>query len=76
VSQVASATGTALTPSTLIPIAQVRSRYGGVSDMWVERRLKGDLGFPKPVYISKRRYWRLDDLITWERSLARSAVSS
>jgi hypothetical protein len=38
--------------------------------MWVERRLKSDPEFPRPVYISTRRYWRLDDLAQWEKKLA------
>jgi hypothetical protein len=28
------------------------------------------LGFPKPTVIRKRRYWREDELIAWERSQA------
>jgi len=53
-----------------LPIAAVCSRYDHVSDMWIERRLKDDSGFPKPIYIAKRRFWRLADLELWERSLA------
>jgi hypothetical protein len=52
---------------TLLPTAKVRSRYGGVSAMWVERRLADDPNFPKPIYIAKRRFWRLGDLVAWER---------
>jgi hypothetical protein len=47
--------------------AQLRARYGGVSHMWVERRLAGDPDFPRPTYISRRRFWRLADLVEWER---------
>ncbi len=57
-------------PDTLIPIAQLRARYGGVSHMWIERRLKDDAAFPRPLYIAKRRFWRLAELATWERSVA------
>jgi predicted DNA-binding transcriptional regulator AlpA len=28
------------------------------------------LGFPQPIYLGKRRYWRLADLEAWERSRA------
>jgi hypothetical protein len=28
--------------------AQLRERYGGVSHMWIERRLKSDPAFPRP----------------------------
>jgi hypothetical protein len=55
---------------TLVRTADVRKRYGGVSHMWVERRLSDDASFPKPLYIAKRRFWRLGDLVAWERGLA------
>ncbi|WP_445215739.1 hypothetical protein ACKWRH_25320 [Bradyrhizobium sp. Pa8] len=57
-------------PNALIPTSQVRARYGGVSHMWVERRLKDDPDFPRPLYIAKRRFWRLVELSAWERSVA------
>lgn len=53
---------------------QVRERYGNVSHMWVERRLKDDSKFPQPMYISTRRYWRLNELIEWERSVVRKGA--
>jgi hypothetical protein len=56
--------------------AQLRARYGGVSHMWVERRLAGDPDFPKPTYISKRRFWRLADLVAWERVNAARSVKA
>jgi predicted DNA-binding transcriptional regulator AlpA len=61
---------------TLIPAAQVRARYGGCSDMWIWRRLKGDPDFPRPVYIAKRRFWRLGELVVWERALASRPVAA
>jgi predicted DNA-binding transcriptional regulator AlpA len=45
---------------------QVRDRYGQVSDMWVWRRLDEDEGFPKPIRIKGRRFWRRADLEAWE----------
>lgn len=53
-----------------ITTAKVRARYGDVSHMWVERRLKDDPTFPKPRYIARRRYWLLGELVAWERSRA------
>jgi predicted DNA-binding transcriptional regulator AlpA len=47
---------------------QVRRRYGDASDMWIWRRLNDGSGFPKPLEISGRRFWKLSDLIAWERS--------
>lgn len=50
--------------------AFIRQRFGGVSHMWVERRLKGDPTFPRPIYIARRRFWSLAEITAWERSLA------
>jgi hypothetical protein len=63
------------TADTLLRTAHVRKRYGDVSHMWVERRLADDPNFPKPMYIAKRRFWRLGDLVQWERSLPRGAAA-
>jgi predicted DNA-binding transcriptional regulator AlpA len=49
---------------------QTRARYGGASDMWLHRRLNDASGFPQPVIICGRRFWRLSDLIAWERKTA------
>ena len=38
--------------------------------MWIERRLKDDSGFPRPVYFGRFRYWLLSDLERWERAQA------
>ena len=47
----------------------VRRRYGGRSEMALWRWIKDpDLGFPAPIYIQQYRYWRLADLLAWERS--------
>jgi hypothetical protein len=63
-------------PDDLIPTSQVRARYGGRSHMWVERRLKDDPDFPRPLYIAKRRYWRIGELVAWERALASRPVAA
>lgn len=50
----------------LISAAAVRDLCGGVSDMTLWRWLHDpELDFPKPVYISRRRYWREADVIEW-----------
>ena len=49
---------------------QVRERFGNCSDMWLWRRLRDGSGFPQPLEISGRRFWRLADLVNWERSCA------
>jgi hypothetical protein len=54
----------------LLPTRKVRERYGSVSHMWVYRRLADDATFPRPRVIAKRRFWSLNELIKWERTLA------
>lgn len=53
---------------TYLTALQVRQRYGGRSDMWLFRLLKNDQKFPKPMKISKQRYWQLTDLQKWEEA--------
>ena len=53
---------------TYLPSSAVRARYG-VSDMTIWRWLHNDkLGFPAPLRINGRRYWRLIELEAWEAS--------
>lgn len=50
----------------LLPANAARSRYG-VSDMTIFRWLADPkLGFPQPIRINGRRYWRLADLQAFE----------
>jgi len=50
----------------LISAATVRDLCGGVSDMTLWRWLNDRaMGFPEPVYIQKRRYWREAELGAW-----------
>jgi predicted DNA-binding transcriptional regulator AlpA len=51
--------------------AQVRARYGGISDMTLWRWLHDEeLGFPQPIRINGRRFWSEEALNTWEGSHA------
>ena len=51
-----------------LPAASVRARYG-VSDMSLWRWLRDEtLGFPHPLRINKRRFWKLAELEAWEAS--------
>ncbi|RKF22731.1 AlpA family phage regulatory protein [Altericroceibacterium spongiae] len=60
--------------SKLIGSAAVRELCGGISDMSIWRWLNDEtLNFPKPIYISRRRYWREAEIITWIE--ARGAVA-
>ena len=70
-----------LTPTTLVrrtqqsndaeylTAAQLMARYGGVSHMWILRRMAKD-GFPKPVYFGRLRFWHRAEIEQWERSKA------
>jgi predicted DNA-binding transcriptional regulator AlpA len=61
-----------ITPQVEIPqvlflrARQVQTRYGGVSHMWLVRRLK-DAGFPSPIIFGGIRFWKLSDLERWEK---------
>jgi predicted DNA-binding transcriptional regulator AlpA len=45
----------------------VRKRYDGVSHMWIEERLKSDPTFPRPMKVGNKRFWKLSELLEWER---------
>lgn len=56
--------------SPMVPARTVMNRYGVVSrtlDRWVKNAA---LGFPAPVVINRRRYFRLAELEQWERERA------
>jgi len=64
-----------LNQQTYLPAGQVRARYG-VSDMSLWRWLRDEaLGFPRPIRINRRRFWKLDDLESWEASRDRLTTS-
>lgn len=54
--------------------AAIRKRFGGVSGMWIYRRLHDSSGFPQPTYFGRLRYWRLTEIETWERARAARAA--
>ena len=57
-----------------IPVNAVCDLCGGVSHMTIWRWSQDDaLGFPKPIYISRRRYWRESDVVAWLESRAEVA---
>lgn len=58
----------------LLTAKQVRERFGGISDMSLWRWLDNEfIGFPAPIYISRRRFWREADIDAFE---ARHAATS
>lgn len=57
-----------------LPAAAVRSRYG-VSDMSLWRWLRDPrLGFPRPMRINGRQFWKLASLEAWDRSREEEAA--
>jgi predicted DNA-binding transcriptional regulator AlpA len=55
------------TDSEYLTAAQVMTRYGGVSHMWLVRRMAKD-AFPKPAYFGRLRFWQRTEIEQWERS--------
>ncbi len=61
---------------TFLPARQVRARYG-VSDMCIWRWIRDEkLGFPTPIKINNRRFWKLDELQTWEATKAEGGTDA
>ncbi len=51
-----------------LPARAVWERYG-VTSMSLSRWVNDPLSdFPQPLYIGRFRYWKLADLVAWERS--------
>jgi predicted DNA-binding transcriptional regulator AlpA len=60
----------AQTTDTLIPGPKVSRRYNR-SDKTLDRWLNDEaLGFPRPIMIRNRRYFRESELVAWERAQA------
>jgi predicted DNA-binding transcriptional regulator AlpA len=59
--------------SEFLTSGQVMARYGGVSHMWIVRRMKTD-GFPRPTYFGRLRFWRRTEVEAWEDSKATKAM--
>ncbi len=64
--------GVIMNPNEVMLTAkQVRTRYGNVSDISLWRWLRDErLVFPQPLFINKRRHWKLSDLVQWEMARA------
>jgi predicted DNA-binding transcriptional regulator AlpA len=61
---------TAAAGDSFLPARRVWERYH-VSAMTIYRWLREEaMGFPRPVYLGRFRYWKLSELVAWERSKA------
>lgn len=59
---------------TLIPASRVKQMFGEISDMTLWRWLnEAELGFPQPVRINGRRYWRTETLLEWIEEASKHA---
>ncbi len=60
-----------------VSAVEARRICGGLSEMSFWRYLKDPkyvrLGFPRPIWIANRRYWRLGDLRDWLASRKEAA---
>jgi predicted DNA-binding transcriptional regulator AlpA len=57
--------------SKYISAAQVCERYGNRSHMWLERMIRDNPGFPKPIKLGKSmRFFLVEDLVRFERNCA------
>jgi hypothetical protein len=63
------------TDDVLMNSAQVRESLGGVSQMFIVRRLADDPDFPRPTYIRDRRYWQRGQIAAYKRIKAVTGVS-
>lgn len=53
-------------PERIIQAKPVRDLLGGVSDMWLHRRLNNpESDFPQPIKIGSRRFWREREVLAW-----------
>jgi hypothetical protein len=53
--------------TALLPARRVMDRYGICArtlDRWVKDE---SIGFPKPIVVRRRRYWRVGELAAFER---------
>ena len=58
--------------SQLVPARRVQDRYD-IADRTLDRWLASAiLNFPRPLIINKRRYFRVCELVDWERRQARA----
>lgn len=64
-------------PDTYITAAAVKADMGGVSDMWIWRRLRGEVSdgpdFPRPIKIGNRNFWLRSEWEAYKAALRANA---
>jgi predicted DNA-binding transcriptional regulator AlpA len=59
-----------------LPARAVWERYG-VTSMTLYRWIENDaLAFPKPIYIGRFRFWKIADLVDWERARPKAGLQA
>lgn len=75
--QIAAATRFDMSDDSFLTAKQVMTRYGGIAEMTLWRWVNHyDNGFPKPIYVNRRRLWSLSAIEAWERLQARQRAGS
>jgi hypothetical protein len=59
----------------LLTAAEVKRVFGGITDMTLWRWIHGKVGFPPPVKIATRNYWRLGDIRRFREKLVAAAAA-
>jgi predicted DNA-binding transcriptional regulator AlpA len=61
----------------MMTASQVRAFLGGLSDMCLWRWLRDpELGFPQPIYLRRRRYWKANEIRAFAHRQERSAKAA
>jgi hypothetical protein len=53
--------------AAFISAKQVLARYGGRSEMWLNRKLTMEADFPRPMYSGRLRFFRLEEIERYEK---------
>jgi predicted DNA-binding transcriptional regulator AlpA len=61
-------------PKLYVTAPQLLERYGSRSTMWLDRIMKTDAAFPRPIYIGRFRFWDLYQIEAYERDVAAKRV--
>jgi predicted DNA-binding transcriptional regulator AlpA len=64
------------TDAVWITTNQVLARYGGMSQMWLHRKLENNPSFPKPVKFGRLKFWRLSSLEAYEQAVIAGEVAA
>ena len=55
-----------------MPARQIWERFGVTSRTLSRWLARDNLGFPRPMVVNGRRYWRLTEIEAWDRAQPRA----